>query len=170
MSNASLNGLIYEKLEEQVTAIREQLTRPVFQQYAELLKMHHEGQVMFSDSEGIEELLIEKANDIGAANEYAAFMESNIIDEAKAVTYLTSELRSCFTVEAAIQQFSKSGAISFSYDWYFHYDSGINFSRNNLATLLYWNPAISTMNYLPIITMVLAKAPIFQPYGLIVLS
>lgn len=133
MSNASLNGLIYEKLEEQVAAIQAQLTRPVFQQYAELLKMHHEGQVMFSDSEGIEELLIEKANDISAANEYAAFMESNIIDEAKAVSYLTSELRSCFTVEAAIQQFSKSGAISFSYDWYFHYDSGINFFKEQFS-------------------------------------
>lgn len=133
MANTSLNGLIYEKLEEQVVTIQEQLTRPVFQQYTELLKMHNEGQVLFSDSDGIEELLVEKANDIGAANEYAAFMEATIVDEVKAIAYLKNELRSCFKEDAAIQQFARSGAISFSYDWYFHYDSGINFFKKQFT-------------------------------------
>lgn len=133
MANTSLNGLVYEKLEEQLLAIREQLTRPVFQQYGELLKMHNEGLVMFSDADGIEELLTDKANDIGQTNAYADFIEHTIVDEEKAIAYLKEELRSCFQEEAAIQQFAKSGAVSFSYDWYFHYNSGINFFKEQFT-------------------------------------
>jgi len=124
---------VYEKLEEQFVSIQEQITRPVFQQYADLLKMHTEGRVVFSDDDGIEELLAEKANDIGAPNEYAAFMEAHVVDEPTAVAYLKNELRSCFNEEAAKQQFTKSGAISFSYDWYFHFDSGINFFKEQFT-------------------------------------
>ncbi len=140
MANDSLNRLIYEKLEEQVLMIQDQLTRPVFQQYAELLKMHNEGRVMFSNSDDIEELLVEKANDIGAGNDYAFFMEAHIINEVKAVTCLKNELRSCFAEEAAIQQFAKSGAVSFSYDWYFHYDSGINFFKEQFSYPIILDP------------------------------
>ncbi|MFZ6025245.1 MAG: hypothetical protein ACOYVG_12415 [Bacteroidota bacterium] len=133
MANASLNDLVYEKLEDQLNLIYEQLTRPLFQQYTEMLKMYQAGTLIFMDADGIEDTLIEKANEIGAINEYAAFIEANTINEKAAIAYLKEELRSCFTEEAAVQQFAKSGAVSFSYDWYFHFDSGINFFKEQFT-------------------------------------
>lgn len=133
MANASLNDLVYEKLEEQLNVIYDKLTRPLFQQYTEMLKMYQAGNIIFSDPDGIEDVLIEKANDIGTTNEYAAFIEANTIDEKVAIAYLKKELKSCFAEEAAIRQFTKSGAVSFSYDWYFHFDSGINFFKEQFT-------------------------------------
>lgn len=133
MASTSLNDLIYEKLEEQLAVIQDQLYRPLFQQYHEMLKMYQAGNIKFSDPDGIEDVLTEKANDIGQPNDYAAFAETNPVDEKEAILWLKEELRSCFTEEAAIQQFAKSGAVSFSYDWYFHYDSGINFFKEQFT-------------------------------------
>ena len=133
MANTSLNELVYERLEEQLLAIQEQLTRPLFQQYHEMLKMYQCGDLIFLNNDGIEDVLTERANDIGLANKYAAFIENNIIPEQKAVADLKAELRSCFAQEAAIVQFGKSGAVSFSYDWYFHFDSGINFFKEQFT-------------------------------------
>lgn len=133
MANTSLNELIYEKLEEQLSAIHERLTRPIFQHYSEMLKMYQTGNLVFSEPEGIEDVLTEKANDIGLSNEYAGFIEKNSVDEPKAIANLISQLRSCFTEDAAIQQFAKSGAVSFSYDWYFHFDSGLNFFKEQFT-------------------------------------
>lgn len=133
MSNTSLNELVYERLEEQLTAIYEQLARPLFQQYSEMLKMYQSGTVVFSEPEGIVDVLTEKANDIGMVNEYASFIENNIPDEKKSIAQLKKELSACFSEDAAIQQFAKSGAVSFSYDWYFHFDSGINFFKKQFT-------------------------------------
>lgn len=163
MAKASLNRLIYEKLEEQVLAIQEQLTRPVFLQYAELLKMHNDGRVMFSESDDIESILSEKANDIGAQNEFAAFMDAHQIDIKQAVHYLKQELRECFSEEAARQQFKKSGAVSFSYDWYFHYDSGINFFKDIFSYPIILEPRCLNHELPPDHYDAFAKGPDFSP-------
>ncbi|MCP2936487.1 hypothetical protein NK983_27780, partial [Salmonella enterica subsp. enterica serovar Typhimurium] len=81
----------------------------------------------------IEEEIGDKAADITAVNPYMHFIDTHPLDEQTCVAYLKKELRSCLFDPEVKEQMIQSGAMEIGYDWYFHYDSGINFFKQELT-------------------------------------
>lgn len=134
MKNRSLNELLYEKLEEQVQGLYETIATPVFQHYSALLRSYQEGTAtILNEVEGMEAFLIERSTDISAPNPYFAFVEQNRVNERVGIDGLKQQLQECFAEPEAKIQFGRSGAVLFSYDWYFNYDSAMNFFRKGLT-------------------------------------
>ncbi len=133
MDHSALNRLIYEQLELQWQNLGNEIAEPLFLQYGRLLEEYKKGYVLFNDEEGIDLLLEERAADIGAENPYAIYMERTEVNERKAIDRIREHLLFCFADTAIQEQLKKSGAILFSYDWYFHYDSGINFFKKEFT-------------------------------------
>jgi hypothetical protein len=133
MNNSSLNEILYEQLEKQCNDIRDRINVPLFKRYADYLELYRNGEFAMLDGEDIEEELAEKAADISSKNPYADFIETHPLDEQACIQYLKEELKNCFQDPEVKTQLLDSGAIEIGYDWYFHYDSGINFFKKGLT-------------------------------------
>mgnify|MGYP006194203069 CR=1 FL=1 len=133
MNTSSLNEILYEQLEKQWYEIRERLYVPLFKRYADYLEMYRRGELIDVGGANIEEEIGEKATDISAINPYSNFIDTHPLDEHACITYLKQELHQCLFDPEVKQQLSQSGAMEIGYDWYFHYDSGINFFKQALS-------------------------------------
>lgn len=132
MNKASLNEILYEQLEKQFQVIRDDLYIPLFKRYADELEMYQKGELMMMDGTNLEEEIGEKAADITISNPYSNFIDTHPVKENDCITYLKNELRSCLFDPDVLPQLIKSGAMEIGYDWYFHYDSGINLFKQDL--------------------------------------
>lgn len=133
MNRSSLNEILYEQLEKQYHEIRDRLYTPLFKRYADYLDMYRRGELIDMDGANVEEEIGDKATDIAAINPYSNFIDTHPLNEQECVTYLKNELRSCLFDADVRPQMMKSGAMEIGYDWYFHYDSGINFFKQELS-------------------------------------
>ncbi len=133
MNKDSLNEILYEQLEKQFFAIRDRIAVPLFKRYADYLDMYRRGEFVDMGGRDIEEEISDKAADITAVNPYMHFIDTHPLDEQTCVAYLKSELRSCLFDPEVKEQMIQSGAMEIGYDWYFHYDSGINFFKQELT-------------------------------------
>lgn len=133
MNNSSLNEILYEQLEKQFHEIRDRVYIPLFKRYADYLDMYRRGEFMDLSGANIEEEIGEKSTDITAINPYSNFVDTHPLDEHECVEYLKDQLRLCLFEPEVKEQMMKSGAMEIGYDWYFHYDSGINFFKQELT-------------------------------------
>ncbi len=133
MQNNALNEILYEQLEKQWNEIRDTIYVPLFKRYAHYLQLYREGKFIDLSGEDAEEALAEKAADISSPNPYTHFIETHPMDENNCIRYLKNELEVCLIEPEVKEQLLKSGAMEIAYDWYFHYDSGINFFKKGLS-------------------------------------
>lgn len=133
MNNSSLNEILFEQLEKQWNEIRDRIYVPLFKRYADYLQLYRNGEFVMLNGEDIEEELAEKAADISSNNPYADYIDANPLDEQACILYLKNELKNCLGDPEVKAQLLQSGAMEIGYDWYFHYDSGINFFKKGLS-------------------------------------
>ena len=133
MNKASLNEILYEQLEKQFLVIRDEIYIPLFKRYADELEMYRKGESAMMDGTNLEEEIGDKATDITIINPYSNFIDTYPVRENDCIIYLKNELRSCLFDPDVLPQLIKSGAMEIGYDWYFHYDSGINFFKQELT-------------------------------------
>ena len=132
MNQASLNEILYEQLEKQFLVIRDEIYIPLFKRYADELEMYRKGESAMMDGTNLEEEIGDKATDITIINPYSNFIDTYPVRENGCIIYLKNELRSCLFDPDVLPQLIKSGAMEIGYDWYFHYDSGINLFKQDL--------------------------------------
>jgi hypothetical protein len=133
MNKVSLNEILYEQLEKQWIEVRDRIYVPLFKRYAYYLDLYRRGEFMDLSGANIEEEIGDKATDISAINPYSNFIDTYSLNETECIAYLKNELRSCLFDPDVQAQMIKSGAMEIGYDWYFHYDSGINFFKQELS-------------------------------------